>query len=400
MNDTDLQDKLGFVDYENNTGSLYNPNFIDFKNEPMFLGSGKNTQRFDDPKIAWLDKSNDIQQGFDWKHDEIPLTADKAEFRTALQDHERFIITKNLQKLIFLDSIQGRGPLMIFGQITTLPELENVILTWEYFEGAKHSRTYTQMLRAYYDKPDEIFNDSFNIPELMKIAKNIRTKYDEAYFHVINYVYKMQRGLEFTAEEDYELRSAVLMLWVEINILEGMRFYPGFAAMWGFKESRDIMSGLSENLQFICRDENEHLALTQHVLKLLKKDETEGFMDIFKDHITEIEERFYEAYYEECDWIDFMFSEGAYIGMNAEILKDYLNYVTIRRMKAIGLKPDRERFDRYITKNNLPWIASYINMDSNEKLPQEEKILNYVTGAVDNDIDDLTDDIKDLLPKG
>lgn len=397
----DIADELGFVDYENNAGSLYNPNFIDFKNEPMFLGSGKNTQRFDDPKIAWLDKSNDIQQGFDWKHDEIPLTDDKAEFRVALQDHERFIITKNLQKLIFLDSIQGRGPLMIFGQITTLPELENVILTWEYFEGAKHSRTYTQMLRAYYDKPSEIFDGSFKIPELMKIAKKIRTKYDRAYFNVINYVYKEQRGLEYTQEEQYELKSSILMLWIEINILEGMRFYPGFAAMWGFKESRDLMSGLSENLQLICRDENEHLALTQHVLKLLKKDESEGFTEIFKDHMTEIEDRFYEAYYEECDWIDYMFSEGAYIGMNGEILKDYLNYITIRRMKAIGLKPDRERFDRYITKNNLPWVATYINMDSNEKLPQEEKILNYVTGAVDNDVgSNLPDEIRDLLPKG
>ena len=388
-----------FTDYENNAGSLYSTNLIDFKKEPMFLGSGRNTQRFDDPKYTFFDKSNDTQQGFDWKHDEIPLITDTADFKTILNNAEKFIITRNLQKLIFLDSIQGRGPLMIFGQITTLPELENVILTWEYFEGAKHSRTYTEMLRAYYDKPDEIFDESFELPELMKIASKIRGQYDTAYFNVINYIYKEQRGLEYTQAELYELKRSIAMLWVEINILEGMRFYPGFAAMWGFKESRDLMSGLSENLQFICRDENEHLALTQFVLKLLKKDESEGFTEIFKDIASDIEERYYEAYYEECDWIDYMFSEGSYLGMNAQILKQYLNYVTIRRMKAIGIKPNRDRLDMYITKNPVPWINSYINMDKNEKLPQEEKILNYVTGAVDQDMAGFTSLMKNLLRK-
>lgn len=389
-----------FTDYENNAGSLYNPHHIDFKKEPMFLGSGRNTQRFDDPKYEYFDKSNDTQQGFDWKHDEIPLIKDTADFKTILNNAEKYIITRNLQKLIFLDSIQGRGPLMIFGQITTLPELENVILTWEYFEGAKHSRTYTEMLRAFYDKPDKIFDESFKLLELMKIAAKIREAYDRAYFNVIGYIYKEQRGMTYTQEELYELKASILMLWVEINILEGMRFYPGFAAMWGFKESRDIMSGLSENLQFICRDENEHLALTQFVLKLLRKDEDEGFTKIFEDLKDVIENRFYEAYYEELEWIDYMFSQGSYIGMNAEILKTYLNYITIRRMKSVGFKPNKEKLGSlYITKNNLPWIKSYINMDKNEKLPQEEKILNYVTGAVDQNMSGLTKLMKKLLNK-
>jgi len=253
------------------------------------------------------------------------------------------------------------------------------------------------MLRAYYDKPDEIFDESFNIPELMKLSKKIREVYDRAYFNVINYIYKEQRGLEYTQVELYELKASILMLWVEINILEGMRFYPGFAAMWGFKESRDLMSGLSENLQFICRDENEHLALTQFVIKLLKKEESEGFVQIFNDLRPEIEARYYEAYHEEQEWIDYMFSQGSYIGMNAQILKQYLNYITIRRMKAIGIKPNKDQLDMYILKNNLPWVTSYINMDKNEKLPQEEKILNYVTGGVDQNMNGLTNLMQKLL---
>lgn len=704
-----------------NAGSLYTPKLINFKQEPMFLGSGRNTQRFDDPKIPFFDKSNDEQQGKDWKHDETPLIKDTTDFKTILKNAEKFIVTVNLQKLIFLDSIQGRGPFLIFGQITTLPELENVILTWNYFEAAKHSRTYTEMLRAYYDKPSDVFDESFEIPELMKIAKKISSYYDRAYFNVINYIYKEQRCLDYTQEELAELKKSIVMLWVEINILEGMRFYPGFAAMWGLKESQDLMSGLSDNLQLIClhpetdvltkegwkkvemlslddeiaqwdmdtglvsftkptrkiwrhykgdmhrivdatgktiqhitkdhevvvqrrhnktkvlknakvqvqdvklngsvyfpqggklenlsdikistldrfriasqadgyintritgkhkgklnitfslkkqskidnllnyckelnfdiiersktkkgvrifsvlypicinitkdldwvdfhsteyidsilmelikwdgsdandgshgkyciftsepkvankmtalitlssyksfnykqvnkgkdsykdsyklyfrddvkiistqnynqeiydydgmigcvtmpkgtiitksvnekicvtsncRDENLHLALTQFVIKILKKNKSEGFTEIYKELQPDIEARYYEAYQEECDWIDYMFSQGSYIGMNANILKDYLNYVTIRRMKSIGIKIDHTKMDRHIIKNPIPWVDTYINMDSNEKLPQQEQILNYVTGGVEQDMDGLTDLIKTLL---
>lgn len=375
----------------NAAGSLYNTEYVDFKKEPMFLGTGKNTQRFDDPKYVFFDNANDTMQGFDWKHDEIPLVKDKTDFRKKLNVIERFIVTKNYQKLIFLDSIQGRGPLMIFGQLTTLPELENVILTWEYFEGAKHSRTYTEQLRAFYDNPDEIFDESFNVPELMELASKITSVYDEAYFHTIEYIYKQQRNIPISKEEIHTLKKAMLMLMVEINILEGMRFYPGFASVWGLSESKQVLQGSTENLELICRDENEHLALTQFILKLMRKEEDEGFTEIWKELQPQIHERYIEAYYEEVDWIKFMFSTGSYIGMNDTILIQYLNYVTIRRMKSIGLHPNTEQLGQYIIKNPIPWINKYINMDKNEKLPQEEKITNYVTGGVEQDIEDLND---------
>ena len=380
--------------------SLYNTEKIDFTEEPLFFGTGKNTQRFENPKYKFFDKSNDQQQGFDWKHDEIPLTKDRQHFKTILQAAEKFLVTVNFQKLIFLDSLQGRGPFLILGQITTLPELENVILTWNYFEGAKHSRTYTEELRALYDNPEEIFDDSFNIPELVKIADSISEPFERAYFNIINYIYKTQRDIEITEEEMIELKRSIAMVIVEINALEGIRFYPGFAAVWGITEGQGYMPGSSENLQLICRDENVHLALTQYLIKLLKTKEEEGFVEIFKELEEDIINRYYEIYQEECDWIDFIFSQGSYVGMNNVILKQYLNYITIRRMKAIGLKPQKERLgDMYITKNPLPWIEKYINMDKNEKLPQEEKVLNYLTGAIEQDVADHKDldFIKDLI---
>jgi len=382
--------------------SLYNDNKIDFSKEPIFFGTGKNTQRFEDPKYPFFDKSNLQQQGQDWMADEIPLTKDRSQFKTIFKDKipETFVTTRNFQKLIFLDSLNGRGPFLILGQLTTLPEFENVTITWDYFEAAKHSRTYTEELRALYDNPEEIFNESFEIPELLEIAKSISTPFEEAYYETIGYIYKRQRGIEITREEMDYIKEKILMVIIEINALEGIRFYPGFAAIWSITEGQGYLPGSSENLQFICRDENTHLALTQYLLKLLRTIPEEGFVDIYKKNIDKITARYYQVYKEEKKWIQYIFSEGSYIGMNEDILIQYLNYITIRRMKAIGLKPTKEGLDGlYITKNPLPWIEKYINMDKNEKLPQEEKVLNYLTGAVEQDIENHQDldFIKELL---
>lgn len=377
---------------KNNKTSLYNDKHIDFTKEPMFFGAGRNTQRFDVLKYKNFDKSNDTMQGFDWKHDEVSLIKDIKDFRYAFKNPEKFVLTRVLQKLIFLDSLQGRGPFLILGQIATLPELENAILTWTYFEGAKHSRTYTEELRALYDHPDKIFDESFEIPELLELTNSIKNPFERAYFNVINYIYKTQRDIELTREETIELYDSILMVIIEINTLEGIRFYTGFAAIWALTEGQKYIPGTSENLSFICRDENEHLAISQHLLKNLKKKDEEGFIEYYKAATERIQARYIEVFREEVKWVDYLFSQGSYLGMNSNILKQYLTFITIKRMKAVGIKVTKEMLDgHWCVVNPIPWVDKYINMDSVEKLPQEENVLNYVTGGVNQDVDESTE---------
>ena len=377
---------------KNTKASLYNDKHIDFTKEPMFFGKGRNVQRFDVLKYKNFDKLNDDMQGFDWKHDEVSLIKDIKDFRYAFKNPEKFVLTRVLQKLIFLDSLQGRGPFLILGQIATLPELENAILTWTYFEAGKHSRTYTEELRALYDHPDKIFDESFEIPELLELTNSIKNPFERAYFNVINYLYKTQRDITLTNEEIYELYDSILMVIVEINTLEGIRFYTGFAAIWALTEGQKYIPGTSENLCFISRDENIHLAISQHLLKNLKKKDEEGFKEYYKAATERIQARYIEVFREEVKWVDYLFSQGSYLGMNANILKQYLTFITIKRMKAIGIKVTKEMLDgHWCVVNPIPWVDKYINMDSVEKLPQEENVLNYVTGGVNQDVDESTE---------
>jgi len=368
------------MDYNKST-SLYIPKPIDFTQEPMFLGTGKNTQRFDVLKYKFFDDKNAKMQGLDWTFDEVKLTEDYIDFNTKMKPHEQFMYTKVLQKLIFLDSIQGRGILLTLGQICTLPELENAMLTWQYFEGAKHSKTYTENLKGVYNNPSEIFDQSFELPELMTLAKDISEPYNIAYELIIEMQYKIIKNEILTPEFIKTLKKAVIRLVVTINILEGVRFYSGFATIWALNKSQGYVDGTSKNLKLICRDENVHLQLTQMILKLLRKEESEGFVSVYQEMGDEIDQMYRDCYIDESIWIDFKFSQGSILGLNAEISKHYIEYIINQRLRGIG----RPIMFSGRSTNPIPWVNKYIDFSDNEVLPQQTEIINYVSGGVNND---------------
>lgn len=371
--------------------SLYNHVKTDFINEKIFFGSNKNTQRFDVMKYSWYDKINNTMQGKDWAWDEVTIDSDINDHENKLDDTQRFIIKLGLQRAIFLDSLNGRSPILMFGQVTNLPEVEAAITTWTHFEVNKHSRTYTKHLRAFYKDPAKVFDESFNIPELSKNTKKISAIYDECYYEINNWIYKSQRDIPLTEHEKNKLYEKFIMAWVEVNILEGIRFYPFFTTIWAMHNGEKLMEELSSDLIFIARDENEHLKITQYTLNLLKKKKEEGFTEVFKKLSNSIKERYYEAYEEESEWIDFLFSKGSYLGMNASICKSYVNYRIVKALNALGYEADVNRLGGVLVKNNpIPWSNWYINNDKEEKLPQQSYILNYIVNALNHDVSDHT----------
>lgn len=363
--------------------SLYTPEKIDFMKEPMFFGSGKNTQKFEQVKYKFFDDKNDKMLSLFWRPQEISLSKDKQDYEKHNTKAENFIFTRVLQKLIFLDSIQGRAPILTFGQITTLPELENAILTWSMFEGAIHSRTYSYNLQNIFPNPTEIFDEIFDIPEIMECAETISKEYDELYTLVIDYLYYSNHQMDISDAFMVKIKKQLIRAMMNVNILEGSRFYPGFAAIWALSEQpgRAKMTGSSAELKLICRDENQHLAMTQKILNLFRKEEQEGFKDLFEELKPELVEMYKVAVEEEFRWADYLFSEGAVIGLNAQLLKNFMSFIANKRMKAIGLPEIFEKF----SKNPLPWTEQWMTESSTEATPQEQEITDYVSGGVGMD---------------
>ncbi len=356
---------------------LYNNEYIDFTKEPIFFGKGKNSQRYDVIKYPIFDSLWEKMAAQDWTHDEVNCVKDQSDFNI-LNEPMKHAYTRVLNKLIFLDSIQGRGILQTIGTIVTNPEFECCITEWQRFEISRHSRSYTHILRSVYSNPSKIFDESFEIDELLEIAKSISTPYEECFQNITKYHLNM-------CNID-EIKKSLIWLLIEINILEGIRFYSGFATIWSMHYSQGLMERTSKILQLICRDENLHLAITQNLLKILANNEDEGFKDIYNEIRPLIKEKYLEAAEQEFSWINYLFKYGNFLGMTSELAKNYIKYITNRRLKAIGEPILFEGF----TKNPLPWISSYISYDNQEVLPQEGEILNYKLDILDQSISSET----------
>lgn len=366
-----------------NKQTIYDNHLIDFSNEKIFFGEGKNSQRYDVLKYPFFDKLSDKMMGQDWTHDEIAVTKDQPDFKK-MSESMKDAVTKVLQKLILLDSLQGRGMLQTFGSIITLPEFEACATIWQHFEIDKHSKSYTHILRSLYENPTEIFDSSFDNKKLVEIATKIASYYDECFNAVTEYNYKLIKNEPISESFMHELKKTILKLLVEINILEGVRFYSGFATVWSMHYSQGFMERTGKVLQLICRDENLHLAITQTLLKILRTNESEGFIDAYNEIKPYIKEQYIEAINQEFEWIDNIFEKGSFLGMTPELAKNYLKYVANKRLKAIGENILFEGFN----KNPIPWVDSYINNDEVEQLPQESEVINYRMNIVDTDISD------------
>jgi ribonucleoside-diphosphate reductase beta chain len=234
-------------------------NRADHTKAKMFLdhNGGPGIQRFDVVKYKQFEKLTDKQLGFFWRPEEVDITKDSKDFKD-LTDFERHIFTSNLKRQILLDSVQGRSPNLAFLPIVSLPELETWIETWAFSETI-HSRSYTHIIRNVYPNPSKVFDEMLDINEIVECADSITQNYDR----LIEYNEARSRGL--ASYDEYEHKKRIWQCLMSVNILEGVRFYVSFACSWAFAELKR-MEGNAKIIKLIARDENVHLASTQHIM--------------------------------------------------------------------------------------------------------------------------------------
>jgi len=364
--------------------SIFTKKISNTLTEPMFFGNTVNVARFDKQKFEVFEKLTEKQLSFFWRPEEIDVTKDKIDFAKLL-DNEKHIFISNLQYQILLDSVQGRSPSIAFLPIVSLPEVENWIETWSFSETI-HSRSYTHIIRAIVNEPGAVFDDIMKTDEIIKRAESVSEKYDELIKYTQTYLLHGE-GV-FTVDNEsieiglYELKKKLYLTLMSVNILEAVRFYVSFACSFAFAE-RKVMEGNAKIIKMIARDEALHLSGTQHMLNLMRNGKDDPDMQkIAKECESEVIEMFKEACEQEKEWANYLFREGSMIGLNAEILKQYLEYITNIRMNALGLEPIFEE-----RANPLPWINHWLDSDSVQVAPQETEITAYLVSAIDNNIE-------------
>lgn len=347
---------------------IVNTKTIDTTKEPLFFGEELNLQRYDKFKYKKLFDLFETQMSFFWSPKEVDLGGKEKNDFLSLTKHEKFIFTKNLSYQILLDSVQGRGINHLLPDCSN-PEFEAYCKSWEFFETI-HSYSYTYIIKSVYPNPSEIFDEILNDPEVLKRTTSVTKYYDD----LIN---------SYCETDIKQKKKKLYLTLVSINILEGIRFYVSFACAYALAQNKK-MEGNAKIISLINRDENLHLAFTQTVLKILRDNKEEGFQDIIEECNDTVINMFRDAAKEEMEWAAYLFKDGSILGLNEKILVQYMQFLTNKRMKAVGLTPIFPD-----TTNPINWIQNWTESKRVQIAPQESEIESYKIGSFNQNLDNL-----------
>ncbi|WP_314310007.1 class Ia ribonucleoside-diphosphate reductase subunit beta [Kingella denitrificans] len=364
--------------------STFSKNPNDPLTEPMFFGQPVNVARYDQQKYIAFENLIEKQISFFWRPEEVDLSRDRIDYAN-LPEHEKHIFISNLKYQTLLDSIQGRSPNVGFLPLVSIPELETWIETWAFFETI-HSRSYTHIIRNIVNDPSVVFDDIVQNEYILARAEDIACYYDDLieytqYFNLLGEGTHTVNGK--TVEISlHELKKKLYLCLMCVNVLEAIRFYVSFACSFAFAE-RELMEGNAKIIKLIARDEALHLTSTQHMLNLMRGgSEGTEWAQIAQDLQQECFDLFVKAAEQEKEWASYLFKDGSMIGLNKDILCQYVEYITNHRMLAVGLPVAFPK----ATQNPIPWINAWLSSDNVQVAPQEVEISSYLIGQIDAEV--------------
>jgi ribonucleoside-diphosphate reductase beta chain len=329
-------------------------------------------QRFEEVKYNKVANFEQTARGFFWQPEEVSLTKDAGDFKDA-SDAIKHIFTSNLLRQTALDSLQGRAPNQVFGPVVSIPELEALISNWSFFETNIHSKSYSHIIRNIYNVPKDVFNTIHDTAEIVSMASTIGNYYDK--LHVIN----CRKELGNKVEE----RDHIKAIWLALHAsygLEAFRFMVSFATSLAMVENK-IFIGNGNIIQLILQDEILHKEWTAFLINQVVKEDPR-FAAIKAECEDEVYQMYLSVIKEEKDWADYLFKMGPVIGLNANILKEFVDYTAVDALKQIGI-----RYNQPAPKTTpIPWFNKHTDTSKKQTALQENESTNYVIGVMGDSI--------------
>ena len=347
----------------------------DYLSRKMFLDpAGPVTiQRFEEVKYKKIADFEATARGFFWQPEEISLSKDANDFKDA-SDAIKHIFTSNLLRQTALDSLQGRGPTQVFTPVCSLPEVEALMYNWGFFETNIHSKSYSHIIRNIYNVPKDVFDTIHDTQEIVSMASSVGKYYDD--LHRLNCAKELDG---YIAEEDH-----IKAIWLALNAsyaLEAFRFMVSFATSLAMVENK-IFVGNGNIISLILQDELLHKGWTAYLINQVVKEDTR-FAQAKTDCEAEVYAMYMDVIREEKQWSDYLFKKGPVIGLNANILKDFVDYTAVGALKDIGIK-----YQQAAPKSTpIPWFNKHVDTSKKQTALQENESTNYVIGIMSEGID-------------
>ena len=347
----------------------------DYLQRKMFLDPmGPVTiQRFEEVKYQKIANFETTARGFFWVPEEISLTKDATDFKDA-SDAVKHIFTSNLLRQTALDSLQGRGPSQVFAPVCSLPEIEALVYNWTFFETNIHSRSYSHIIRNIYNVPKEVFNTIHDTQPIISMASSVGMYYDT--LHRINC--RKEIGEEIVEHEH------IKAIWLALHAsyaLEAFRFMVSFATSLAMVENK-IFIGNGNIISLILQDELLHKGWTAYLINQVVKEDPR-FAKVAEECKEEVYALYMDVIREEKAWADYLFNKGPVIGLNANILKDFVDYTAKGALHDIGIK--------YLANapksTPIPWFNKHSDTSKKQTALQENESTNYVIGVMSDTLD-------------
>lgn len=307
-------------------------------------------------KFAW--EAYNTGNANHWLPTEINMQKDVEQWKSkdVLSEDERTALKVVLGFFTTADSIAANNIVLAAYKHITSPECRMYLLRQGY-EEAIHTHAYQYIVESLGLDEGEIFNMYRQI---------------EAIYNKDNFILGFNEGIfdpnfktgTLEADQKFVENIAVFSL-----IMEGIFFYSSFAVMFGFQR-QNKMVGSAEQIQYIMRDESQHLNFGINLINTIKEEQPEVWTAEFQAHIVDLIKR---AVVLEYTFAQTVFPKGIF-GMNAEGFKGYIEYIADRRLASVGLPT------QYNHGNPFPWMSETIDL-SKEKNFFETRVTEYKVGG-------------------
>ena len=293
----------------------------------------------------WLPTEISMQRDIEqWKSKDVLSADERQAFETVLG----FFTTA--------DSIAANNLVLATYKHITSPECRMYLLRQAY-EEAIHTHAYQYIVESLQMDEAKIFN-------------MYREK--EAIYNKDSLVLTLNEGIfdpafkTGTLENDQKFLENMIVFSL---IMEGIFFYSSFAVMFGFQRQNKL-TGSAEQIQYIMRDESQHLNFGINMVNAIKEEQPELWSKAFQDHIIELVRK---AVVLEYTFATEVFPKGIF-GMNAQGFKQYIEHIADRRLERIGLPA------QYHVQNPFTWMSEAVDLNK-EKNFFETRVTEYKVGG-------------------
>jgi ribonucleoside-diphosphate reductase beta chain len=257
---------------------------------------------------------------------------------------------------------------------------------WGFYETNIHSKSYSHIIRNIYNVPKDIFNTIHDTKEIVDMASSVGKYYDA--LHVLNCKKEIAQTLthkpgipvavEVTEEEH------IKAIWLALHAsyaLEAFRFMVSFATSLAMVENK-IFIGNGNIISLILQDEILHKEWTAWMINQVVKEDAR-FVKAKQECEQEVYQIYADVIREEKEWATYLFKYGPVIGLNVNILCDFVDYTANIALKEIGIK----YLNPAPKSNPIPWFTKHTNSDKKQSALQETESTSYVIGVLSDSID-------------